>query len=309
MLSVVVPVYNVENTLDRCIQSIVSQSYDAMEILLIDDGSTDSSPRLCDEWAEKDTRISVVHQRNKGLSGARNTGIELAQGQWITFVDSDDQLAPDTYRQIMAEVEQTECDLLEYQARIDVGSKQESQLTLPDKTYYSYIGYWFDTEAYRHCYAWNKIYRRNLFQSLRYPEGKTFEDVYLLPLLIRKAQSIKTSPKGTYIYYTNPKGISKQTTPTHISDFLHAHMQILPSMLQHYKQHEVSRSAISRYYLYVLNIQITHHRITGETLLIPTFRPTIIANRGLPTLLKTLMLQVMNPSALCRLMTMGRKKH
>ena len=95
-MSIVVPIYNVEKYLDRCIKSIVSQTYGNLEILLVDDGSPDDCPRVCDEWAEKDSRIKVVHKLNAGLGYARNTGIENATGKYICFFDSDDYIEPDT---------------------------------------------------------------------------------------------------------------------------------------------------------------------------------------------------------------------
>ena len=101
-LSIIVPVYCVEATLDRCLQSIVSQSFADFEVILVDDGSPDDCPRLCDSWAQRDARISVVHQPNAGLSAARNTGIDRAQGEYLTFVDSDDYLADDSNMFLMS---------------------------------------------------------------------------------------------------------------------------------------------------------------------------------------------------------------
>ena len=97
-LSVVIPVFRVEHTLQRCVESVLQQDLSDMEVILVDDGSPDHCPKLCDEWAEKDTRIKVIHQENKGLSGARNAGIDIAQGDYLTFVDSDDYLALNTYQ-------------------------------------------------------------------------------------------------------------------------------------------------------------------------------------------------------------------
>ena len=97
VVSIVVPVYNVENFLDRCVQSIVSQTYPFLEILLIDDGSTDACRRLCDDWAEKDSRIRVIHKNNAGLGMARNTGLEHATGKYVLFVDSDDYILPHSW--------------------------------------------------------------------------------------------------------------------------------------------------------------------------------------------------------------------
>lgn len=96
-LSVVIPVFCVESTLDRCVESVLAQDVDDMEVILVDDGSPDDCPRLCDEWAKRDSRISVIHKSNGGLSDARNAGLDVACGQYITFVDSDDWLLSNTW--------------------------------------------------------------------------------------------------------------------------------------------------------------------------------------------------------------------
>ena len=100
-LSVVIPVYRVESTLDRCVESVLRQHVDDMEVILVDDGSPDRCPQLCDEWARRDSRIRVVHKPNGGLSDARNAGIDIATGDYIAFVDSDDWIADDTYAPLL----------------------------------------------------------------------------------------------------------------------------------------------------------------------------------------------------------------
>ena len=115
LLSIITPVYNVEAYLDRCVQSVLSQSYREIELILIDDGSTDGSASLCDEWEAKDSRVVVVHQANAGVSAARNAGLKIAQGDYLTFVDPDDFLAPDTYFVNMAYLQShQEVDMLQY---------------------------------------------------------------------------------------------------------------------------------------------------------------------------------------------------
>ena len=111
-LSVIIPVYRVEDTLDRCVESVLCQSVDEMEVILVDDGSPDQCPAKCDLWAEKDARIRVIHKENGGLSDARNAGIDVAQGDFITFVDSDDYLEANTYKSLLQQLE--DADILEY---------------------------------------------------------------------------------------------------------------------------------------------------------------------------------------------------
>lgn len=138
-VSVVLPIYNVENDLDRCIQSVVGQSYRNLEIILVDDGSPDRCPQLCDAWAEKDSRIVVVHKANAGLGMARNTGIETATGSYILFVDSDDYIAPDTVEKALAAAREHNAELVVYgmhHVNKD-GTIRDSVVPSPDKTCYS----------------------------------------------------------------------------------------------------------------------------------------------------------------------------
>ena len=117
LISVIVPIYNVEKYLDRCVQSIVSQTYRNLEIILVDDGAQDNSPAMCDAWAAKDSRIRVIHKENGGAGSARNAGLEVMRGSWFTFVDSDDYVAPQMYQRLAAhitdDVDIIECDMAE----------------------------------------------------------------------------------------------------------------------------------------------------------------------------------------------------
>lgn len=114
-ISVIIPVYGVEKSLDRCVESVVKQSYTDLEIILVDDGSPDNCPKMCDEWASRDSRIRTVHRKNGGLSSARNTGLSMARGGYVTFVDSDDWIAPDTIEYCIKLLKMNDADLVQYQ--------------------------------------------------------------------------------------------------------------------------------------------------------------------------------------------------
>ena len=152
-LSVIIPVYCVEATLERCLQSVVGQTFRDIEVILVDDGSPDGCPQLCDEWAARDSRISVIHQRNRGLSAARNAGLDAAQGEWVTFADSDDFLDTDTYALLMAQAD--DCDLLEYPFYWHYGSAEQQLRLTTAETYDDAADYWLRGHAYEHTYAWN----------------------------------------------------------------------------------------------------------------------------------------------------------
>ena len=129
-LSVIIPVYRADATLKRCVESVLSQGCESMEVILVDDGSPDDCPRQCDDWAQRDARIRTIHKANGGLSDARNAGLEIATGDYLTFVDADDYLAPNTYQQLMKQLcESPETDLLEYPAYIRYGASDQHRLT------------------------------------------------------------------------------------------------------------------------------------------------------------------------------------
>lgn len=206
-LSVIIPVYKVENTLDRCVKSVLEQDVKGMEVILVDDGSPDGCPAICDRWAQRDGRVRVVHKANGGLSDARNAGIAVARDEYIAFVDSDDWLMPDTYRPLMEWLEgHPDCDMLEFSLR-HIGQRR-AEMTLDDRVFTTPRRYWEDTMAWNHTYACNKIYRRRLFDGVRFPKGKVFEDVITLPSLLRRCGTVATSSHGFYCYEWNTLGIS-----------------------------------------------------------------------------------------------------
>ena len=246
ILSVIIPIYRVEQTLDRCLKSVVSQNCDNMEVILVDDGSPDRCPQMCDEWAAKDKRIRVIHKENGGLSDARNAGIEIAQGEFITFVDSDDWLQADTYPHLLSLI--GDADLLEYSIA--------EKAVLSEHTYTDINEYWLKGKAYLHCYAWNKIYKRKLFEEIRFPKGKVFEDVYTLPKLLRHCSKIITTGKGFYHYSTNPQGITATAGGTELTMLLDAHL-------------DTGMPIDDEYFMYLLNIQMDVWELTGASIKLP----------------------------------------
>jgi len=216
-LSIIIPVYRTQATLKRCMDSILRQSFTDYEIILVDDGSPDQCPQRCDDYAKQDSRIKVIHKTNGGLSDARNAGLEMAQGEYITFVDSDDAIAPNTLQQLIEELALSSIDILEYPVLERLGHPtREHLLTFEPKIYDDALEYWLDTNAYTHTYAWNKLYKRNLFQTIKFPKGKNFEDAQTTPYLIGLIPSETATPKprikvtnvGQYLYYWNDEGIT-----------------------------------------------------------------------------------------------------
>ncbi len=212
-LTVIVPVYNVVQYLDKCIKSIVKQSYKNLEIILVDDGSTDNSSKICDEWAERDERIVVIHKKNGGLSDARNYGISKATGDYITFVDSDDQLDEKIYEDILAKMILNKNDIgcFNY-CRIDANDNIiEKNDTIFEKQYSDdskYIMLNFGNLYTYAVVAWNKIYRKEVFENLYYPFGKTNEDEFIIHKILHKINNIGVYNNFGYKYRIRSNSIT-----------------------------------------------------------------------------------------------------
>lgn len=250
-LSIVIPVYNVENTLNRCVESVLIQGVDDFEVILVDDGSTDQCPMICEQWQAKDNHITTIHQQNKGLSGARNTGINKSTGELITFIDPDDYLKEGTYRDIMPLAEKH--DIVEFPVcRLSKDKKQQT-LTFSQKTYTNKRSYWLEAKGYTHTYAWNKIYRKSLFDYIRYPDGMVFEDAATFPNLLNAATDICTTNQGLYYYCLNENGITAKAKGPELECLLNSHLKTIRQWFD------------AKYYLHVLNIQIDVYEKTGKT--------------------------------------------
>ena len=209
-ISIVVPVYNVEQYLDKCVESILSQTFTDFELLLIDDGSKDSSGKLCDEIAKKDSRITVYHKPNGGLSDARNYGIDRANGEYLTFIDSDDYVEADYLEILINAMEQNGADLSisSHKAIYSNGTVLEKQTgeisLLTPKTALHRLLY----DEGIDLSAWAKLYKASLFKDVRFPKGRYFEDAATTYLLIDKAMSVAVHSKSTYNYMIRTDSIT-----------------------------------------------------------------------------------------------------
>ena len=205
LISVIVPIYNVERYLRRCIDSIIYQSYENIEIILVDDGSSDSSGDICEEYKERDKRVCVIHKENGGLSDARNVGIDIATGKYLTFIDSDDYVS-------ISYIEELYNYLIQNKADIAVCSMQKVSGYLTEKLIEKdacKIKVWNSEDALRQmllqyditCNAWGKLYISELFKNIRYPKGKLYEDLATTYKLIDMSNKIVFFDKKLYAYY------------------------------------------------------------------------------------------------------------
>ena len=262
LLTVIIPVYKTEQTLDRCIESVLSQDVPGgMEVILVDDGSPDNCPALCDAWAERDSRIRVIHQQNRGLGAARNAGLNIATGDYVTFIDSDDYLATDTYPHLLKRLEELpDVDVLEYELKQT--KEGEDDLTLTDKVYPDARKYWLQTRAWWHSYAWNKIYRRKLFDEVHYADDRFCEDMLLLVQLLERQPVVATAHLGADVYVWNDSGLTANATAKKIRELLET---------QIYAKQVMRMSVFSQngldFYRTMMYRQIDLYRASGEVLL------------------------------------------
>lgn len=211
LISVIIPVYNVKEYLNKCIESVVNQTYKDLEIILIDDGSTDGSEIMCDNWQKKDPRIIIIHQENRGLSAARNSGIKRATGKYICFVDSDDFISND-YVEILYNnliynnVDISMCGFVDYYSESKMVSKIKKIKSkiynkMDAQIYLNVLGY-FDVAS------WNKLYKKELFDGLQFPEGKTCEDWHIMFKVLDKVDRIYYDSSVKYYYRKRENSIT-----------------------------------------------------------------------------------------------------
>lgn len=217
-ISVIIPVYKVEPYLDACVASVAGQTFSDLEILLVDDGSPDRCPELCDAWARKDLRVRVIHRQNGGLSAARNTGIEAATGQFLAFVDADDLLEPDALCRAWEAQQKHNADLVIF--NLVYVDEHNTPLPAPDFTGFrdevlNEDGVWqryfaLAEQKIYYVVAWNKLYKRELFATLRYAQGKRYEDQFLLPGLLAQCKTIACLGHPGYRYVQRGGSIMAQ---------------------------------------------------------------------------------------------------
>ncbi len=236
LVSVIIPVYNVAKLLERCVNSVLAQTYQNLEIILVDDGSTDMSGKFCDVFKKKDSRVRVVHQENRGLSGARNTGLDLATGDFVTFVDSDDSISNDLVELLVDLCRQYEtklsiCGFAEFSANSETfpNLEQRQRLAraavskttswpspppnLEDSALMSTTACLVEMLCERgfSMSAWGKLYARELFLDARFPEGKLYEDVGTTYRLVLQCPTVAISPAQKYNYYLTTNSLSRST--------------------------------------------------------------------------------------------------
>ena len=212
LITVVVPVYNVENYINKCIDSILDQTYKNLEIILVDDGSEDNSGIICDEYKKKNSNITVIHKVNGGLSDARNAGINIAHGKYIAFIDSDDFIDNRMIEVLYNALKKNNADISICGIQIVKNLKREIKKS-EKKGYIETVNQY---QAYKNLYnnkametvvAWNKLYKIDLFKNIRYPIGKINEDAFVIHHLISKTNKIVYVSDKLYYYIKRKNSI------------------------------------------------------------------------------------------------------
>lgn len=206
ILSIIVPVYNVEKYLPQCIESLCQQTYKNIEIILIDDGSTDNSGKICDEYAEKDKRIVVIHQNNSGVSAARNVALHICKGDYITLVDSDDYVLPEVFEICVDNIEKHNLDLFDFGSfRTGNGYGGTGQITFDMEE--NHDARLADVVAHEGAFAWGHVVKRKVWEGIFYPEGRVFEDSVVAPLLWDRVWRMGRIDRELYYYRKTPNSI------------------------------------------------------------------------------------------------------
>lgn len=211
-ISIIVPVYNVEKYLEKCVDSILNQTFKDFELILVDDGSPDNSGLICDQYAEKDSRVKVIHKENGGLSSARNAGIDIARGKYLGFIDSDDYIAEDMYELLYNNIIREKADLSicgiyhVYEGKkLEKKSEKYMVLNRDEAMVLIFHGNQISDHAV------NKLYSKTIFADLRYPIGRYHEDSFTIVGILDQCEKVVVDTRQKYYYYHRDDSITSQT--------------------------------------------------------------------------------------------------
>ena len=259
LLSVIVPIYNTEDYLERCVNSILDQSYRSTELILVDDGSTDRSGALCDAFAQRDGRVVVIHKENGGLSEARNTGLELSHGAYIAFVDSDDFLTEGALRELADLAKETDADIVQGSfVRFHPSDSIPEQPR--ERVVRSISAEEYSSAGSGRVYIWGKLLRRSIAMRYRFPVRHSAEDLYFNGLVISDPDTrrIVITNRTTYCYVYNPSSVSSNFRPEWFVDAMRTDEDLYekvkaksdnPVIVQNYLLFFFSQYCINKYNL------------------------------------------------------------
>lgn len=247
LISVIVPVYNVEKYLKKCVDSITSQTYKNLEILLVDDGSTDSSGQICNEFEKNDARIKVIHKKNGGLSDARNAGLDRAKGQYYAFIDSDDYIQDNTIEIMLNAIKKNKSEIAVCNMIRFLEEGETVQFYCPTDHEVLYQG----NQRYKTLNqpsVCNKLFEAELFEGIRFPKGKYYEDTFVYHEVLYRANNIVLTGTDSYWYLSREDSIVGQPQYTErYFDFIEAVYKRADFLLKHDVQPYAKEACLSLY--------------------------------------------------------------
>lgn len=260
LISVIVPIYKVEKYIEKCVKSIINQEYQNLEIILVDDGSPDNCGKICDDYEKIDSRIKVIHKQNGGLSSARNAGIDVAKGEYIGFVDSDDFIEPFMYKNLINVILSQKCRLavcgINYVFE-DGHVVKKTEEGNDDVMEFERAITEMNTYRLFDMGAWSKLYDASLFDNIRFPEGKLSEDFYIMFKIFDRAQKVAFVSKPAYNYLQRQNSISRNVKINR--DFEYAAFEQMKYLDEYYPQLSVlghtayASAALTVYDFYLKN--------------------------------------------------------
>lgn len=257
LISVIVPVYKVEDYLKRCVDSVRDQKYENLEIILVDDGSPDDCGFICDEYSKQDSRIKVIHKKNGGLSDARNVALDVMQGEYVTFIDSDDFVSKYYVENLYIAIKEMNGDI---SASWFVNYYEGDQIPETSLVKKSEIKKLTRIEAYKKMLyqdgfeisAWGKLYKSSLFQGIRYPFGKLYEDIPTTYRLMEQTNKIAVISQRDYYYFQRKESIAQSDFSVKKMDGVNHMNNLRQFMTDNYP--ELTKAAECRYFSNVCNI-------------------------------------------------------
>lgn len=288
LISIIVPVYNVEAYLRKCIDSILAQTYKSIEVILVDDGSSDQSPEICDNYAKEDSRVTVMHQKNGGLSDARNTGIEAVSGSWISFIDSDDWIEEDFIERLLnlATRHKADIGICGHRKVLEGGVVEATTIKpKPQATAMNNLDALRDLLTRQRCggvMTWNKLYRAHIFtdNNIRFPKGRVHEDNFTTYKTLYYANKVAYMDEPLYNYLQRGDSIMGEPFSLKRLDILDA----IDETEQFIDTHELPLSEEITYYRAIICMQLlqkiylssSHEKFTHEE---KNIRDSLIATR------------------------------
>ncbi|MGG1593055.1 glycosyltransferase family 2 protein [Terribacillus saccharophilus] len=283
-LSVIIPVYNVELYLRRCIDSVINQTYRELEIILVNDGSTDDCGEICEHYKSLDDRIIVIHKENGGLSDARNAGLEVATGDYISFVDSDDLINEDMYSDLIRLIIEHNCDiaesdLIEFYKEENLDLKNEEEKLILFKKEQALISTVIDQNC--KTFVWNKVYKKHLWNDIRFPKGRIFEDTATTYKVVAIANGIIKSNRKYYYYFQRSDSIANSNFNIKKLDHIDSLLEMFDFIEARNKEYSnlVSIKIYTEILIHFQHLLRTRKNIEGSNILIQNIRKTLLNER------------------------------